>query len=244
MTFLNSLAQKFSANEDQQIDILSIAAHEFRNYLTSIINYLSVLSQESKSHLSQEEGVFLDRAFISAQQLSYLVDNLLNVSRIERGVFAVTPQLVNLQDDLIQVAASAKLQASQKNMIFSLNLPLQPLPKVFADLIKINEVLNNLIINAIENSKDGSQIELGAKVEGEEVIVYVADNGTGIPEEFLPKLFTKFFRIPNLANQGKSTGLGLYICKSIIESHHGRIWVESTLRKGSTFYFSLSQKAT
>lgn len=246
MTIFNQLLQKFNnknsstGSEEKQIDIVSIAAHEFRTYLTNIINYLSVLSEESKTKLDPEEQVFLDRAFINAQQLSCLVDNLLNMSRLERGVFNSNPQPMDWQKNLNQVVENNRLQASQKNITLELTPPSQPLPKVLADLVKINEVLNNLITNAINYNQAGGWIKVKARVEGNEVITSISDNGIGIPQEALPRLFTKFFRVTKTPDQrGKGTGLGLYISKSIIDLHHGKIWAQSEEGKGSTFYFSL-----
>ncbi|MFH0937390.1 MAG: HAMP domain-containing sensor histidine kinase [Candidatus Daviesbacteria bacterium] len=223
-----------------KIDIVSITAHEFRTYLTSIINYLSVLSSEAKEKLSPEEQIFLDRAFVSAQQLSYLVDNLLDVSRIERGVLTVNIQPLDWKKQLTQTVGNSKLQALQKKIDLRLNLPSEPIPPITADLVRINEVLNNLIVNAINYTNEGGIIEVGTKLAGSEIVTYVADNGRGIPKEAMPHLFSKFFRAEATHGEvSKGTGLGLYISKTILDLHHGRIWVKSEEGKGSIFYFSL-----
>lgn len=232
---------------DKPVNIISDAAHEFRTYLTSIINYLSVLSEESGAKLNPDEKLYLNRAFVSAQQLSGLVDNLLEMSRMDRGAFKITPppQPIDLKPTFLKAAENGKLQAAQKNIEFLLNLPQEPLPNIYADTVKISEVINNFIANAITFSKEGSVIEMGSKVLNNEIVVYVTDNGSGIPKEYQPNLFTKFFHAPASEEQGnKGLGLGLFISKAIIDLHKGKIWVQSEDGKGSTFSFSLPVAAT
>lgn len=224
--------------EQMQIDFVSMASHEIRTPLTSIINYLATIDEEAK--LKSEHKEFLNRALTSAQQLSALVDNILNVSRIERGAVSVSLAPLDWKKIVTIDVENNQGQAIQKHIYLHLNLPDTPLPKVLADEIRINEVLNNLINNAIVYSKEGGEIEVKVIVEGDQVITSVADNGPGMPQEAIPHLFTKFFRVSGALEKGsKGTGLGLYISKSIIDLHHGKIWVESAVGKGSTFYFSL-----
>lgn len=225
--------------EQMQVDFVSMASHEIRTPLTSIVNYLSVLTEEASSKLTAEQQTFLKNAFDSAKQLVTLVNNLLNVSKVERGTFSVIAQTINWQQEIIKIVADNQVQAKQKHIILSINIP-QSLPQVKADKMRIEEVLNNLINNAINYTDPNGTIEVGAKTSSNEVITYVKDSGRGIPKEAIPHLFTKFFRVEGIKEANyKGTGLGLYISKSIIDLHHGKIWVESELNKGSTFYFSL-----
>jgi two-component system phosphate regulon sensor histidine kinase PhoR len=130
--------------------------------------------------------------------------------------------------------------AVQKNISLELT-PVPPnLPHVLADPIRINEVLNNLISNALKHTKSGGWVKISTSVQGTEMVTSVSDNGEGIPKEALPHLFTKFYRVPgSLDKMKEGTGLGLFLAKSIIDMHKGRIWVESEVGKGSTFYFSI-----
>ncbi len=225
-----------------QVDFVSMASHELRTPLTSILGYLSVFMDENKNKLDSGQKAFLDRVVISARQLSSLIENLLNVSKVERSTFNLQRRPLDLQQLLSQVVADNQLQASQKNHILSLELPSKPLPKVLADPIRIVEVLNNLLSNAINYTKEGGKITVGAVPYGNEVITSVKDTGVGIPKSAQYQLFTKFFRVEHtLAPFGsiQGAGLGLYLSKSIIDMHKGKIWVESDEGKGSTFYFTL-----
>ncbi|MDO8498893.1 MAG: ATP-binding protein [bacterium] len=228
------------AFEQMQIDFVSMASHEFRTPLTSVIDYLSIIADEGKKKLGPELAGFVDRALISAQQMTALVDNILNVSKIERRSLSIDLQPLDWKKHLTDFVDNTKVLATQKRISLRLKLPTQTIPKVLVDQVRINEVLNNLISNAISYTKEGGKIEVGVKVELKEIVTYVADNGKGIPEEALPHLFGKFYRVTGALEEGnKGSGLGLYITKSIIDLHHGRVWVESKVGQGSTFYFSL-----
>ncbi|MCL5784896.1 MAG: ATP-binding protein [Patescibacteria group bacterium] len=224
--------------EQMQIDFVSMASHEIRTPLTSIINYLSTIQEENK--LKSETKEFLNRALTSAQQLSVLVDNLLNVSKIERGSFALSLHPLDWKKILTRAVENNTGQAVDKHINLHLKLPEGPLPKVLADEIRINEVLNNLINNAVIHNKEDGDVEVGTKTEGDQVVTYVRDNGLGIPKDAIPHLFTKFFRVKGSLEQMKEgSGLGLYMSKSIVNLHHGKIWLDSKEGEGSTFYFSL-----
>ena len=192
-----------------------------------------------KSAISEKARESLNKAIVSTKTLTNLVDNLLNVSRIEQGSMQVSLQPTTILD-LVEKAVNELeplVENTKIDLIF--NKPDEALPHVMADTTRIGEVLRNLISNAIKFTDDG-KIEVSVRHEGEEMIISVKDTGQGIANKSLPKLFTKFFREEQEMSKGsKGTGLGWYVSKSIIEAHHGRIWVESELGKGSTFYFSL-----
>lgn len=225
-----------------QLDFVSMASHELRTPLTSIRGYLSVFMEENKDKLNPDQRQFLDRISISANQLGELVENLLAVSKVERGAFVVNASALDWQKILETAVEQGKMFAAQKNISVELELPPQPLPQVMADSIRINEVINNLISNAVNYTKQGGWVKVTAAVQGNQVITSVSDNGVGIPPEAQAHLFTKFFRVSGAldkSSNSKGTGLGLFLSKSIIDMHHGRIWVESQVGKGSTFHFSL-----
>lgn len=224
-----------------QLDFVSMASHELRTPLTSIIGYLSVFMDENKKMFNQDQTEFLNRIMISAKQLASLIENLLNVSKVERNAFSINAVAVDWNTFLSKAVEDNRINAANKNISLALKLPPQ-LPKVNADPIRILEVVNNLISNAISYTKEGGHIEVGATVNNNEVTTYVRDNGMGIPKHAQAHLFTKFFRVKGALDQSsnsKGTGLGLYLTKSIVDLHHGRIWVESEPGKGSTFCFTL-----
>lgn len=235
---LHDTAQE-KALQQMQIDFVSMASHEFRTPLTSIINYLAVLSEEAKKKLAAEQQEFLDRALSSAKEMSALVDNILNVSKVERGSMSLSLKSIDWKKKLKQVVDTTQTQAAFKRIRMTLNVP-TTLPNVMADEIRISEVLNNLVSNAIVYNQEGGKIDISAKVDKDQIITSVSDTGTGIPKEALAHLFTKFYRAPgSLEKNNQGSGLGLYLSKSIVDLHQGKIWVESEEGKGSTFFFSL-----
>ncbi len=228
--------------ESIQLDFVSMASHELRTPLTSIIGYLSIYITENQPNLDAHQRQFLDRVLISAKQLAALIETLLSVSKVERGALRMAVKTIDWTKNLTQVVHDNQIQASQKNISVTLNITDPGLPAVKADNMRINEVLNNLIANAINYTDQGGSITVSARHEKDEVITSVKDTGRGIPKEALPHLFTKFFRVSTAladSSNSKGTGLGLFLSKSIIDLHHGRIWVESEIGKGSTFSFSL-----
>lgn len=226
--------------EQMKLDFVSMASHELRTPLTSILGYLSVFFQENSGKLTKDQKDLLDHVYISAKQLITLVENILNVNKIERGRLPTTVVPLNWQDTLAKTVQDIQNQAKLKNITLTLLPPREVLPKVVADPILVNEVLTNLISNAINYTKEGGAVNVFTKLGNNEVVTTVADTGIGIPKEAIPNLFTKFFRVSGTLVPGsKGTGLGLYISKSIINKLHGNIWVESEVGKGSQFSFSL-----
>lgn len=223
-----------------QLDFVSLAAHELRTPLTSIKGYLSVLTNEKKDSLDPDSLLFLDRINISASQLMALVENLLSVSRIERGAFTVNLEPLDWTSYVRQSISDQTTRAKDKHLSLEFVEPSEAIPQASADKLRIGEVLNNLLSNAINYTPPGGEIKVTIEKKGEEIITHVIDNGPGIPPEAQAHLFTKFFRVPGKVAAGaKGTGLGLYISKAIIDLHHGKIWVESQVAKGTNFSFSL-----
>lgn len=226
--------------EEMKLDFVSMAAHELRTPLTSLKGYLSVFMEDNEKMFNKEQLMFLNRINISAQQLTNLVENLLSVSRIERGAFTIRMQSLDWTKTVLEVVDELTGRAKEKNIELSFAQPQELLPNVLADKIRIDEVLNNLLSNAITYTQSGGKITVSIEKKEREVITHVTDTGSGIPKEALSHLFTKFFRVSAPLEVGsKGTGLGLYISKAIITMHRGRIWVESEVGKGSTFSFTL-----
>lgn len=225
--------------EKMKLDFVSMASHELRTPLTSIIGYISVFIQENKEKVAKEELSLLEKSLISATSLLTLVQNLLNVNKIEREQMSVAPASLDYLPIVSKVVEDLKNQAVQKNVVLSFDPP-QTLPKILADPIRISEVITNLVANAINYTNAGGKVSVSLEVSPNEVTTIVSDTGIGIPKEALPHMFSKFFRVSNTAQQAnKGTGLGLYISKSIVEKLGGKIWVESEVGRGSNFLFTL-----
>lgn len=226
--------------ERMKLDFVSMAAHELRTPLTAIKGYIYIFIRDYLKFMDQKQATILQRLNISAQELASLVENLLSIARIEKGTFTVNLQPVDWETHVKKVISDVMTQVKDKGLELTLDLPPSALPEVNVDPLRINEVLSNLLTNAINYSSSGGKIKVTVERQGDEIITHISDTGQGIPKEALPHLFTKFFRVSGPLEQGsKGTGLGLYIAKSIILMHHGRIWVDSELRKGSTFSFAL-----
>ena len=227
--------------EEMKLDFVSMAAHELRTPLTSIRGYLSVFLEENKDKFTVTQNMFLHRISVAAQQLMALTENLLSVSRIERGMLTVSMQPIDWIYNVREVVNEFVDRARDKKIDLIFIEPKETISFVKADKLRINEVLSNLLSNAISYTHENGKIFVLTEQQGKEVVTHIKDTGEGIPGNALPHLFTKFFRVTSRLTQGsKGTGLGLYISKSIVETHGGRIWVESEANKGSTFSFSLS----
>ena len=225
--------------EEMKLDFVSMAAHELRTPLTAIRGYLSVLQEETSKSLDKEQRSFLDKAFISSSQLAALVENLLSVSKIGRGAMRLEVEETDWKHLLQESFNTFVPLVKEKGIKFVNNCP-DDIPMVMVDKFRISEVLSNLLANAINYTKPGGKVELSAEKSGDMVTTYVKDTGQGIPESALPKLFTKFFRVSGVLEQGsKGTGLGLYIAKAIIDMHEGKIWVKSKLGSGTIVSFSV-----
>lgn len=226
--------------EKMKLDFVSMAAHELRTPLTSLKGYIHVFSK-NPINFSDQQKTYLLRMNISVQKLVGLVENLLNVSRIERGTLTLRLEDVDWLTNVKEVVSELLDQAKDKNQELNIVEPNIPLPKIKIDKFRINEVLANLLSNAISYTQVGGKIKVWFDETADEVITHIADNGQGISKEALPHLFTKFFRVSGPLEQGsKGTGLGLYIAKSIVNLHKGKIWAQSEEGKGSTFSFSLA----
>lgn len=226
--------------EKMKLDFVAMAAHELRTPLTSIKGYLSVFIQENKQQLNTDQNMLLSKASEATTQLGALIENLLNISQIERNTMTIAADATDWVSVARQTTNEFMMRALEKKIALKFVEPTQPIAFIKIDKLRVNEVLSNLLANAIAYTDPGGSVQVVVKQENNNVITHVMDTGKGIPSDALPHLFTKFFRVSGvLENYSKGTGLGLYISKSIIDLHHGKIWVDSQLGKGTTFSFSL-----
>lgn len=237
---------KESAEQDKliqmQTSFVSIAAHELRTPLTSIKGYLSVFLSDYDNQLNNDQKSLLGHISAATEQLLSLVDNLLSVSRVERSSMAVNLQPIDWQAVVKEVVEEFKERAIEKNITLEFFPSIEKILTIKADKVRLTEVISNLLNNAIQYTNPTGRITVVVEKKEGEVVTSIADSGRGIPKEAIPNLFTKFYRVNQEATQSQSpsgTGLGLYISKAIVELHHGKIWVESEVGKGSTFRFSL-----
>lgn len=226
--------------ESMKLDFVSMAAHELRTPLTSINGYMSVFLNENKDKLDADQKHLLDAVVSATEQLRILVEDLLSASKIEKGVLNVNFEIADYILTISDTIDFFKGKAASKNIEFEFENTSSMSPKIRIDKVRINEVISNLLSNAIKYTDFGGKIKVWIEIKDNQLLTYIADTGKGISPLVLPTLFNKFVRgVGPLDQSIKGSGLGLYIAKSIVEMHHGRIWVESEQGKGSTFSFSL-----
>lgn len=222
-------------------DFVSVASHELRTPMTAIRSYAWMALHRADIPLSQKLERYLYRTLISTERLINLVNDMLNVSRIEAGKIEIDPSPFDIAGLVKEVLEEVKAKADEKRL--QLQVLEHSVPKVFADPDKVHQILLNLIGNSLKFTYPGGIIIVDFFSDGYMVEVSVKDTGAGISKEDLSKLFQKFGRLENsyisISTSG-GTGLGLYISKSLIEMMHGKIWAASEgVEKGSTFTLSL-----
>ncbi len=222
-------------------EFVSVASHQLRTPLTGIKWFSELLL---KDKLSPKIKDYINQIYVSNERMVRLVDDLLNVSRIDTGrkfdivlkEQDIVPIIKSTIEEQIPYAAAKKI-----SLVCS---PLAPKELVMSvDDLKIRQVFQNLVSNAVKYSKEGGRVDIGCEEKPEEVIFSVKDSGIGIPPAQQKRVFEKFFRAENaLTAHTDGTGLGLYIAKAIMEGHQGRIWFESKEGEGSTFFVALPRK--
>jgi len=227
--------------ERLKTEFVSIAAHQLRTPLSAIKWTIRMILDGDVGEISKEQRDFLDKTYKSNERMIKLINDLLNVTRIEEGRF-----LYNIQkQDIIEIAKRVidplKEMAQRKGLKFEIKFPKGRMPKVDVDSEKISLAIQNLVDNAIHYTKTGSvRVSLEFEKEKNQFLFSVQDTGIGIPKAQQKRIFSRFFRTATaIRAETEGTGLGLFIAKNIIEAHGGKIWFESEEGKGSTFCFSL-----
>ena len=204
-------------------DFVSTVSHDLRSPLTAILGYIDLLDRAGPINPQQRE--FIQRVQASVHNITSLVDDLLNLGKIEAG-FDSRKEVIPLGYILRHSIDNVKNQATEKNQKLLLDLP-EDVPPLFCNPVQLRQMLDNLIDNAIKYTPAGGTIQIQVQVQRNQIILRIVDNGIGIPSVDLPYIFDKFYRASNIPADMSGTGLGLSIVKSIVESHQGRIWVDS-----------------
>ena len=219
-------------------EFVSMVSHELRTQMTAIKGYLELVLMGTAAVDPHMQRSFLEVAKANADRLSEMVDELLDVSRIEAGRIQMRFQAVSLSRAIRDVATMLQKVLGGKGVELRLNVP-DDAPNVLADPGRLTQIITNLMSNALKYTLEG-RVDVTARVVGDYAQVDVSDTGIGMTEEDQAKLFTRFFRASTArANEIPGTGLGLAITRSLIEMHGGRIWVASAMGRGSTFSFTL-----
>ena len=225
--------------EQMKSDFVSTVSHELRTPLTSIYGFSETLLRRDVLFDEDERRVFLGYIASESERLTAIVDALLNVARLDTGDLQVNLAPIDVRPVLDEVVAGATADAGANGRRFVLDVPPEPLPAE-ADREKVRQVVQNLLDNAVKYSPDGGAVRVTVAQVGTRIRFRIEDQGLGIPPAEQGHIFEKFFRLdPNLTRGVGGTGLGLYICRELVQRMHGRIWVTSDGRRGSSFFVEL-----
>ncbi|MEK7659683.1 MAG: ATP-binding protein [Patescibacteria group bacterium] len=245
--FFNDMIRKLKEVTERQQSIskvksefISITAHQLRTPLSAMKWALHLLEEGDLGKMNKKQEEIVRRTYEENERMIQLVNDLLNVARIEEGRFGYNFSALNINELVSSTVKEHELMASQKNIALSLSLPPEPYT-IFADRERLNLALTNLIRNALNYSVKGMQVSVVMqKLKEDYIQVSVADQGLGIADEDKERIFSKFFRGANVVKQETAgSGLGLFITRNIVAQHGGSIWFESALGKGTTFFFTL-----
>lgn len=212
-------------------DFIHTVSHDLRSPLTSILGYTELVERTGPLNPNQQE--FLRRLQDSIQHITTLVNDLLDLGRLEAG-FDTRRELVQLENVLNYSIDMFGAQIKKKNIKLEIDMA-NDLKELRANPIRIRQMLDNLLGNAIKYTPANGSVNVSISMQDHQIILKIQDTGPGIPPDEQGRVFEKFFRATNAPEQTEGSGLGLAIVKSIVDSHQGRVWVESTVGKGSTF---------
>lgn len=246
IVFRDITAQK--TEERQQAEFISTASHEMRTPVAAIEGYLGLALNPATAAIDDKARAYLTKAHESAEHLGRLFQDLLDVSKAEDGRLSNNPVVIDLSSMVADIAGSLLPKAQQKGLTLlckstssdgSGDRRIAPVYYTLADRDHVREVVSNLVENAIKYTPQGTvTVDVGG--DDSSAIVSIRDTGIGIPPEDIAHLFQKFYRVDNSATREiGGTGLGLYLCRRLVETMNGRIWVESEYGKGSTFLVAL-----
>jgi signal transduction histidine kinase len=225
-------------------EFVSVASHELRTPMTAIKSYLWMALSGQGGPLNDKQKLYLQRSYDSTDRLIRLVNDMLNISRIESGRISLELDKVDLPKLVNEVIAEVSPRAKELEINIKINSD-GPIPEVIADADKIREVIINLVGNSLKFTPKHGVISIDYYVRDNQMVTQISDTGTGFSPEMKKNLFQKFSLIKgsyqtNQTSAVQSTGLGLYICKQILSLHKGEIWADSKgINRGSTFSFSL-----
>ncbi|PJC51377.1 MAG: hypothetical protein CO031_02965, partial [Candidatus Nealsonbacteria bacterium CG_4_9_14_0_2_um_filter_37_38] len=240
---LKEAYEKLKNLDRAKSEFISIASHQLRTPLAAIKGYISMFLEGTYGKLSEKIKEPMENVYKSNERLIKLVNDLLNVSRIETGKIKLELQKTSIEDVISNIINELKIEAEKKNIYLKWQEPKKPLPEILVDRDKIRQVILNLIDNAIRYTNKGG-IRIIYQTANKKCQIIIADTGEGMTREEILHLFESFSR-GGAGTQfySEGAGLGLYVAKKFVEMHKGKIWVESPGKgKGSTFYIELPIK--
>jgi len=226
--------------ERMKTEFVSLVAHQLRTPLSAIKWTLRMVLDGDLGPIAEEQRDFMEKTYKSNERMIDLVNDLLNITRIEEGRYLYKPILTDIESVVQFVINSYKEEIKKRKIKFEFKKPEKKLPQITVDVEKIKLAIQNLFDNAIRYTQPGGTVTVSLTHGKKEIEFQIQDSGVGIPKDQQERAFTKFFRGVNVVRmETEGTGLGLFITKNIIEAHGGKIWFKSEEGKGSTFFFSL-----
>ena len=220
-------------------EFISMASHQLRTPLTSVKGYISMVIEGDAGKISNSQKKLLDEAFMSSERMVHLINDFLNVSRIQTGKFIIDKSPVDLSILVEEEIDSLRPNATARGLKFTYKKP-RKFPIIDVDEGKMRQVVMNYADNAIYYSSEGSTIDINLSIDNNEVLFTVIDSGIGVPMNEREHLFSKFYRASNArVRRPDGTGVGIYLAKKVIDAHGGKVVFESVEGKGSTFGFRL-----
>ena len=235
----NAQLQRLDEAKDE---FVSMASHQLRTPLTSVKGYIDMVLEGDAGKISDMQKHLLGEAFTSSERMVHLINDFLNVSRLQTGKFMIDRRAIDLAKVVAQEVDSLRTTAKQRKLTLQYKEP-SKFPTLYLDEGKVRQVVMNFIDNAMYYSKMETVIKIELSIDDSQVCLKVKDTGIGVPENEQANLFTKFYRASNARKQRPDgTGVGLYLAKRVIVAHGGKVVFESSLGKGSVFGFCLPLK--
>ncbi|MEM2855664.1 MAG: sensor histidine kinase [Candidatus Nitrosocaldaceae archaeon] len=236
---INNLIDKVNSIDRQKEEFSSMITHELKTPLTPIIGWSqALLNEKIMGNMNQKQIKAVNAILSNAERLRRLIGDILDAQKLDLKSMKFDYKEFNVNDMMSELYNNLLHSMKSKNITFTNNTDIQTIIK--SDRNRIEQVLNNMVFNAIDFVPENGKIEMAAKDNGNDILFYVKDNGIGIPKDKQANLFKKFYQIDTSAKRKHGgSGLGLAICKGIVEGLGGKIWVESEEGKGSTFYFTI-----
>ncbi|WP_428328144.1 PAS domain S-box protein [Mucilaginibacter sp.] len=223
-------------DEQRKSDFIGMVSHELKTPLTSLTAIVQVLNTKLKNNENAFIAGAMDKAGIQVKKMSNMINGFLNISRLESGKILIAKQKFDLNNLINEMIDEIRLTSAAHSISLSVCDPIE----IFADRDKIGSVISNLLSNAVKYSPKGKQVAINCKITGRFVQVSIKDEGMGIKQSDLDKVFLRYYRVESKHTSHISGfGIGLYLSAEIIERHNGKIWAESENGVGSTFYFTL-----
>ncbi|ABE53254.1 sensor histidine kinase [Methanococcoides burtonii] len=235
------LSAKLAAEDanKSKSEFLANMSHELRTPLNSIIGFSDVISNESHGSLNELQKKFISNVISNGKHLLNIINDILSASQIETGKMELHISEFHVSESINEIEVLMIPIASEKNIELKFNIDIG-MPNIRADATKFEQIIYNLVNNAIKFTNEGEKVEIRGEISDDFVHISVKDSGIGISPDDQNKLFTPFFQVDssNTREYG-GTGLGLAIVKKYVEMHGGKVWVESEVGKGSTFGFRM-----